>query len=323
MRGIHILICFLFVSVSCIFAVSPKSPHGANHKIDCATCHVTDDWNKIKENGFNHNKTQFPLTGQHKAVNCRSCHTTLKFEDAQTECVSCHNDMHEGTTGRDCNRCHTTNSWIVTNVRQIHQQQGFPLLGAHAVTDCNRCHTSASTLRFENVRTDCIGCHQANYDYTSAPNHRQAGFSTDCAQCHKMSRGGHNIECLSCHAEGYLNTSPDCYSCHKWDYDNTTNPSHKASNFSTECKSCHSINSWQPATFDHDKLYFPIYSGTHQGEWNSCTDCHKNASNYAQFTCTDCHEHNKPDMDDKHDDVRNYVYNSTNCYSCHPRGKAD
>jgi hypothetical protein len=70
-------------------------------------------------------------------------------------------------------------------------------------------------------------------------------------------------------------------------------------------------------------LYFPIYSGTHKGEWSNCTDCHTNPANYSQFSCTDCHEHNKADMDDEHRGKRDYVYNSVNCYSCHPRGKAD
>jgi hypothetical protein len=28
-------------------------------------------------------------------------------------------------------------------------------------------------------------------------------------------------------------------------------------------------------------------------------------------------------MDQEHDDVNNYVYDSVECYRCHPRGRAD
>ena len=335
---ILILLVFTFW-FGLVYGADRKSPHGKNLKIDCTTCHKTDGWQQIKENGYNHNKSGFPLTGQHKMVGCRECHPTLKFEDAKSSCNSCHQDVHESTVDNDCKQCHNTSSWIVNNVRQIHQNKGFPLLGVHAAIDCDQCHSSASARRFDNVRTDCYGCHQRDYNYTTNPNHRQSGFGTDCTQCHKSDsrswagagfdhnffplKGGHNIDCQSCHSQGYANTSTDCYSCHKTDYDRTTSPAHASAGFSTDCKTCHNINAWKPATFDHDKLYFPIYSGTHKGEWSNCTDCHTNPANYSQFSCTDCHEHNKADMDKEHRGKRDYVYNSVNCYSCHPRGKAD
>jgi hypothetical protein len=308
MRVVVILIYLLLATVSGIFALPPKSPHGANHKIDCATCHVTDDWNKIKENGFNHNKTQFPLTGQHKAVNCRSCHSTLKFEDAQTECVSCHNDMHEGTTGLDCNRCHTTNSWIVTNVRQIHQQQGFPLLGAHAVTDCNLCHTSASSLRFNNIQSDCYSCHKDKYYATTTPNHVSTGFGTDCERCHTMTgrewsgkgfdhsffplTGGHNIDCAECHWDNFSkeeNLSPECSSCHGVKNSNPL-PAHKTKFLKFECNACHNISSWTSGiNFRQHDSWGKIYSGEHKGEWDRCIDCHNNDAAYIA-NCSKCHD---------------------------------
>ena len=39
------------------------------------------------------------------------------------------------------------------------------------------------------------------------------------------------------------------------------------------------------------------------------------------FTCIDCHAHTKPDMDDEHDDVGGYEYQTSACYACHPDGK--
>ncbi|HKJ01704.1 MAG TPA: hypothetical protein VJ997_04595, partial [Longimicrobiales bacterium] len=67
--------------------------------------------------------------------------------------------------------------------------------------------------------------------------------------------------------------------------------------------------------------YFPIYSGKHRGEWNSCGDCHTTPTDLSVFSCLTCHEHNQKDMDDKHKGRSGYVYESGACLSCHPRGR--
>ncbi|MBP6448253.1 MAG: hypothetical protein KA341_15735, partial [Saprospiraceae bacterium] len=80
---------------------------------------------------------------------------------------------------------------------------------------------------------------------------------------------------------------------------------------------------WEPATFNHDNSYFPIYSGNHKGEWNLCTDCHLNAGNFSSFSCINCHEHNnQTQVKNDHKGVNGYQYNSNACYSCHPKGKS-
>jgi len=306
-----ILLIVFVVGITSTFAEPRKSPHGDKFNIDCITCHTTDNWRKIKANGFNHNKTRFPLMGQHKTVNCRKCHTSLDFSKLRTECSSCHTDIHEGTVGRDCDRCHTSNSWIVTNVKQIHRDAGFILAGAHATADCNRCHTSASTLRFDNIRTDCYACHKAKYDATTSPNHRSAGFDTDCARCHSMVgrnwlsngsgfdhgffplTGGHKIDCIACHVDNNYTTklSTDCASCHgltgaqKAKY-----PAHTTKFASFDCSACHTIQAWDTGVKfkQHDSSFGRIYSGTHNGKWTACTDCHTNDANYAA-KCSKCH----------------------------------
>lgn len=331
----HKLIYILLLIFLTNNILAEKSPHGQNLKINCTDCHVTENWNKTKTGIFNHNKTKYPLVGQHKAVDCRKCHTSLEFSQAKMDCNACHKDVHQGTVGQDCARCHTSNTWIVNNVKKIHQQRGFALVGAHAVADCARCHTSASMLRFDNINTDCYACHKVQYDGT---NHRADGYSTDCFTCHNMTgknwsysgngfehgffvlTGGHRINCIQCHKTGEYKTkiSADCVSCHLDKYNATKNPKHSTSGFSKDCATCHSIKSWVPATFNHED-YFPIKSGKHSGI--GCATCHTNASNYSTFSCTDCHEHSKSRMDSKHDDVRNYAWVSANCYACHPKGR--
>ena len=46
-------------------------------------------------------------------------------------------------------------------------------------------------------------------------------------------------------------------------------------------------------------------------------------ASFEVFTCLTCHEHRRSEMDDEHDEVRGYVYESTACYSCHPDGEDD
>ncbi|MCA9735283.1 hypothetical protein KC799_24310, partial [candidate division KSB1 bacterium] len=166
-------------------------------------------------------------------------------------------------------------------------------------------------------------------------------FSHDCLQCHDQTKwspatfdhnttqfpltGAHvNVACTNCHSSGYSNTAADCYSCHKSEYDQTNDPNHAAASFPTDCAQCHNTTNWGDANWDHDNQYFPINSGKHRGEWNTCADCHANTNDYGTFSCIDCHEHEKTRTDNQHiGEVRNYTYDSAACYNCHPQGKAD
>lgn len=335
------ILIILIISSVCGIIQARKSPHGLNFKIDCAVCHTTDNWKNVKQNGFDHRKTKFPLTGHHQQVNCRACHVDLSFKIKDFDCASCHRDIHENTLGDDCARCHNTSAWIIPDVRSIHRKAGFPLMGMHVSIDCNRCHKGGSGQRYETLSNDCFSCHKDDYYNSQYPNHAAANYSKDCNQCHAQNalfwsgtfkhdffplKGGHQLDCDACHKdlETYKDlTTSDCYSCHKDAYDNTTNPPHAASGFSTDCNTCHTIVSWKPANYDHDKLNFPINSGAHMGQWSSCNDCHTDNSNFGVFSCTNCHEHNQTKTDSQHREVRDYIYNSQNCYSCHPKGKSE
>ncbi len=303
------LVLFIFVVVLTTTAWAVKSPHGEGFKMECVTCHTTADWNKIKTDGFNHNKTHFPLVGQHKTVSCKKCHTTLEFSKAKTNCSACHTDVHQGTVGNDCERCHTPNSWLVTNVKQIHRQVGFALVGSHATADCNRCHKSASMLRFDNISTDCYSCHKEKYNATTAPNHRKSGLDTDCARCHTMSgrdwlatgRGfdhgffpltnAHNLACDACHFENNYSVklSSECNSCHSLANNNPI-VAHKTKFVSYSCGNCHNTQGWSAGVrFKQHDSWFGIYSGKHKGKWSKCTDCHNNDATY-KANCRNCHD---------------------------------
>ena len=147
MRFLSLLIIGLYLL---FFTQKTESPHGKDFKVSCSTCHSAKGWQiDTAVYSFDHNRTKLPLRGSHTEVSCRQCHPSLVFSEARTECNECHLDVHQSTTGPDCGRCHTPNSWLVTNITEIHQASRFPLLGAHRTADCIECHKSENYVRFD------------------------------------------------------------------------------------------------------------------------------------------------------------------------------
>ncbi|MEM4260732.1 MAG: hypothetical protein QXG00_05840 [Candidatus Woesearchaeota archaeon] len=326
-----------FLLIKCIIAQS--SPHGENLKLECESCHNETSWNVLaKPLKFNHDETNFRLVGQHNLVNCKSCHNSLKFEEANSDCKSCHRDVHQNTAGIDCQRCHTPESWLVKNIKELHSLSRFPLVGVHENLNCQSCHSSINNLKFEVLNIDCYSCHKTEYETAKNPDHLAANFSTNCFECHNFETkswsgknfshaffpltGGHEIrECYSCHQRNtFSGLSAKCLTCHYSDYEQTSNPNHRLLEFSTDCENCHETTNWKSATFEHDNSFFPIYTGEHRNEWDNCGICHTDPNNYQVFSCINCHEHRKSKMDQEHQGVAGYVYNSQACYNCHPNG---
>jgi hypothetical protein len=231
--------------------------------------------------------------------------------------------------------CHNAVAWNQTTFN--HQTTAFPLTGSHINVNCSNCHQSG----FTGTTTICFDCHQNVYSGSTNPDHQALSLSTDCGTCHTTAPdwqpalfpnhnnffqllGAHTAiqnNCADCHNGNYNLTPNTCFGCHQDDYISTINPAHQSAGFSTECETCHSQSAWIPSTFDHDNQYFPIYSGRHNDEWDACSDCHTNPNNFSVFSCIDCHEHNQSDMDDEHDNVSGYVYQSSACFNCHPDGE--
>jgi hypothetical protein len=230
----------------------------------------------------------------------------------------------------ECDQCHQSTNW--KDVRFDHQETEFPLEGKHVKAKCIGCHALED---FGRVSTDCVSCHTDIH---------QGKLAVSCGRCHTPQGwavfntlnahagtsfpliGPHaRLDCRACHIseiQGEFSfLKSECFSCHAEDFAQATSPSHSLEGFGTRCEDCHFPVSWQPANFARHGAFFPISSGQHAGEWNSCRDCHPNPNDHSVFDCLGCHEHEQGRMNDKHNEVEAYAYDSNACYACHPRGE--
>lgn len=254
----------------------------------------------------------FPLIGRHQDLGCDTCHGAGEIGPLPTACAACHlgdrpPDHYEG----DCGQCHVPTDW-----NDIHVDHDWlPLTQAHDL-GCGECHAPDT---FTGLSSVCMSCHeQDRKDAEHFP-------GQDCGACHVATRwadanvdhsffpltNAHDLSCGECHVGGNLEgLDPACASCHEAD---RKDPSHYPGE---DCGDCHVPTEWADATFDHSD-YFPT---PHRGV-SACESCHPDSSDYSQFVCTDCHH--KSETDGHHREVGGYTYVSSECYRCHPDGRAE
>ncbi|HYC60056.1 MAG TPA: hypothetical protein VEK79_10885 [Thermoanaerobaculia bacterium] len=281
------------------FKGTPRACHSCHRDIhegrmgkSCERCHSTSSFRAVSN--FDHNRTRFPLTGQHTKTRCAQCHTAAQLRGLSLTCNGCHTDPHKGRLGNSCERCHSTASF--TNVTSFdHDKTRFPLRGAHRDAKCDACHTTKGrALKFPRF-DQCAGCHRDPH----------AGqLKGDCATCHTIERflpstfgveehqrtkfplaGAHlAVPCNSCHAKKEKVTqfrvaSSKCTACHRDPHRGET------ARFGA-CTSCHRIESWSRIAFDHARTGFPL-EGAHARV--RCAACHAKGFKGLPRACAACH----------------------------------
>lgn len=305
-RALTLFIALALMPISVLRAQRTDNPHGDGIG-SCATCHAPESWRPVRiSKDFKHAERVFPLEGAHLRTSCTACHKSLVFSKVTNTCASCHNDVHQKELGTDCARCHTTRSFVDQGqMKRMHELTRFPLRGAHSAARCDACHAPAISGRpqYTGRSTACFSCHEADYRRATSPDHAASQFPRDCASCHGNSSwlnarfdhsatrfalaGAHkSVSCSGCHADKVFHgKSMECVACHKADYDRSANPPHAG--FPTTCASCHTVEGWKGATFDHNTTRFAL-TGSHRSV--SCAGCH--ADNVYQgkpTTCISCH----------------------------------
>ena len=268
----------------------------------CEDCHLVTSPDVARARRFSH-PASFPLAGGHAAPRLRPLPRRRQRTPAcRRACVSCHQQDYAATT----NPNHAAGR-LPDHLRELpHDRQPGarrtstttrPVsrsTGAHARVDCSRCHVGG---RYAGTPTDCYCLPPGRTTPgTTNPNHQASGFPTQCQSCHntgawRPANFDHNADAVPADRRphpGGLRAVPrgralhgDAHGLLRLPPGRATraprNPNHQAAGFPIQCQSCHTTAAWRPASFDHDGRYFPIYSGTHRGEWSSCCECHVNS----------------------------------------------
>ncbi len=149
---------FTGTPTDCYSCHSQNDAHDGRFGQDCAACHNPFSWENVT---FDHDRSNFPLTGAHVNVACEACHTTGQVAELSTQCVACHADpeFHLGAFGAGCADCHSTTAWTPATFNLSHPEPRVDEEGSgvnHGFTACRTCHPS--TVR----NYTCLACHSDN-----------------------------------------------------------------------------------------------------------------------------------------------------------------
>jgi hypothetical protein len=173
------------------FNATAAPPHASSgFGTDCVLCHNTTDWNAA----FDHSKSQFTLTGAHRATTCAQCHQDGVYKGKPTACANCHqldyntalNPVHTlPSFVVTCAACHTTAAWLPSTFR--HSSTAFQLTGMHITTACDKCHINGMYKGTQGTLTTCQLCHLTDYTMATNPSHTQYSWPQTCITCHSGS----------------------------------------------------------------------------------------------------------------------------------------
>ena len=210
-------------------------PHGGRLGAACSKCHTVEEWRRLPQGAFDHDKTRYPLKGLHRTVACEKCHgpkTARVDRPKDVTCGTCHRDAHAGLAtlaGKpaDCEACHDERAYRPsTYTVERHQTSSYPLTGLHAKAACEKCHRKDTS---------------------------QAGLAAFGTSGVSM-RPRHAL-CTDCHADahaGQLASRPD----------------------RGACDACHGTEGWKPTRFavrEHAATRLPL-EGRHAEI--PCGACH-------------------------------------------------
>lgn len=279
---------FLGLGTRCVDCHRRDDPHdGQFGARACTDCHGEDEWAAVDR--FDHGRTEYPLTGEHRRVDCEACHTreegndVVRFADLPAAtCATCHADPHRGAMAGSCESCHSTRGWRAVDATAVgdrfdHGRTRFPLAGGHARVDCAACHGRPApvgpTTRIRHVPGEataafpkpaserCTSCHVDVHDGDFAPGRRE------CSSCHGVDRWAPVTFGIARHAA-------------------ETGFPLDGAHLALLCSSCHTVERAPAATGRPVHVRFDVPAAR-------CADCHvdddPHGGQFAGRSCAACH----------------------------------
>lgn len=238
---------------------------------------------------FDHDRTLFPLTGQHQRVECEACHSGGRYESLPTQCGSCHKapakhvvDQRTAASAGGCGACHDTTEW--SRARFIHSPA---MTGA----SCSTCHNGQRAVGKPagHIATtaECGTCHNTASFSGASFRHDATTTAGRCDTCH-------NGRTATGKPTGHLATTAQCDQCHRitgWTpatYTNHDNPRLIGGHAGLDCKVCHPQSF--TSVFYRDGVQYGFCSNCHRRDYDP-TNHHNNVSLQVNANCANCHEH--------------------------------
>ncbi|MDR3666328.1 MAG: cytochrome c3 family protein [Ignavibacteriaceae bacterium] len=301
---------------------------------DCINCHNTEAFKPAPK--FNHNNSQFKLTGSHIKVECVKCHIWVikdgkdyqKFKGIlYSSCINCHKDVHQGKFGNECKSCHETSTFKKINQQAVnHDKTNYPLIGKHRSVACQACHKN--DLNSKPKYKKCIDCHSDYHKGDFVVN----GEVKDCRDCHnefgyspsqftienhdktsyKLTGSHLAVSCRSCHFNNdswhFKNIGNNCIDCHKNVHGNELNAHIMPDN---DCRVCHETNNWYSIQYDHNKTAFKLIGKHMSVECGKCHHKDENGKSVYKFVST------KSECFNCHKDIHFGQFKDSMCTNCH------
>jgi hypothetical protein len=254
---------------------------------------------------FEHDLTRFPLTGDHKRVNCEDCHVGGQFAGTPTSCQSCHAGGGSRAETRpsarhipiqtDCNDCHVTRFWeparmdhssVGDNCQTCHNggtASGKPVNHIQSSNQCGDCHGTrtwrGATFDHDLITTNCVSCHNGSTARGKNTNHLPTG--NDCEVCHSTRRW------VPASSFDHSGVTAACFTCHNGTIATGKTPTHIQS--SNDCEVCHTQRAWLPAGFDHANVMPGTCNSCHNG---MTADGPPSGHFSSPLSCDACHSTN-------------------------------
>ncbi len=167
--------------LDCIACHRKDDKHEGQLGTRCETCHGERNWRSVQ---FDHARARFALVGAHLKVECKACHTTLRYRDAARDCIGCHrkDDKHKAAFGTQCESCHNARDWRLWSFDHTRGTR-YPLDSGHARVACAACHRAPAPAgkAAAPLSHNCLSCHRRDDVHEGA-------FGTRCEQCHTATR---------------------------------------------------------------------------------------------------------------------------------------
>jgi hypothetical protein len=196
-----------------------------------------------------------------------------KFEQ---ECSRCHDRADRGAQPRLCRTCHEPVDRDIAAGRGYHGR-----LPQIAQAQCSACHTEHRGRNADIVKFQPAALDHARTDFPLQGAHATVA----CGQCHKPGKK-------------YRDPPTACVDCH-----GAADP--HAGRLGRDCASCHDVQRWGQARFDHAKTRFALlgrhadttcaachFDNRYAGTPTACAACHTPDDVHAGSrgpACADCH----------------------------------